>query len=238
MQNPIITGAMFKHMLQSAAQAMKAQETKVNELNVFPVPDGDTGSNMARTMSACALAVSSVDGDDDIGQVIQTAATALLRGARGNSGVILSIWMRGMSLVLKDQKKADGIAIAEALISGMEAAYKAVMKPVEGTILTVAKDAASAAVSQAKQSNDAEEVLGAAVMQAKATLSRTPDMLPVLKKAGWLILVGKGWLLSFLLCLLFWKAQKRSWKRWGNPLGLWGRLMSRKRRAFTLIVQN
>lgn len=190
MENHTITGVMLKQMFQSAAQAIAAQAEQVNTLNVFPVPDGDTGSNMSRTMGACAHALTSVDGN--VGEVAQAAATALLRGARGNSGVILSLLVRGMALALKDREEADGADWAAAMQGGVDAAYKAVMKPAEGTILTVAREASAAAAASANSGEDAYAVFLATVEQAKDTLSRTPDMLPVLKKAGVVDSGGQG----------------------------------------------
>lgn len=190
MENPTITGVMLKQMFQAAAQAITAQADVVNALNVFPVPDGDTGSNMSRTMNACAHALAQADGD--AGDIAHIAATALLRGARGNSGVILSLLVRGMALSLKDCAEADGAALAEAMHGGVDAAYKAVMKPIEGTILTVAREAAIAASAGASSGGNAHAVFEAAVEQAKDALARTPEMLPVLKKAGVVDSGGQG----------------------------------------------
>lgn len=207
MEKPVITGVMLKQMFQSAAQAIEAQADQVNALNVFPVPDGDTGSNMSRTMGACARALAAVDGN--AGGVMQAAATALLRGARGNSGVILSLLVRGMALSLREKTEADGADWAAALQSGVDAAYKAVMKPAEGTILTVAREAAAAAACSAENSEDVHAVFLAAVEQAKETLAHTPEMLPVLKKAGVVDSGGQGLvvILSAMLDVLEGKAE-------------------------------
>lgn len=207
MEKPTITGEMLKRMLQSAAQAIEAQVDQVNALNVFPVPDGDTGSNMSRTMNACTYALAAVDGT--VGDVAQAAARSLLRGARGNSGVILSLLVRGMALSLKGKNRADGADWAAALQGGTDAAYKAVMKPAEGTILTVARESAAAAVACADHGGDVHAVFMTAVEQAKETLLRTPEMLPVLKKAGVVDSGGQGWviILSAMLDVLEGRAE-------------------------------
>lgn len=188
MENPVITGETLKRMFLSAAAAISARAEQVNELNVFPVPDGDTGSNMSRTMAACAHQLA--QAESGAGAVAQQAATALLRGARGNSGVILSLLVRGMALALRGKDEADGRDLAAALQSGSDEAYKAVMKPAEGTILTVARE--SAAAADAAQSADALSVMETAVQAARDTLARTPEMLPVLKKAGVVDSGGQG----------------------------------------------
>ena len=166
MENPAISGEMLKRMLLSAAAAISARAEQVNELNVFPVPDGDTGSNMSRTMAACAHQLAEAEGG--AGAVAQQAATALLRGARGNSGVILSLLVRGMALALRGKEEADGHDLAAALQSGSDEAYKAVMKPAEGTILTVARESAAAAVA----ANDADAAARAAARAEKSRRGR------------------------------------------------------------------
>ncbi|ADU25790.1 DAK2 domain-containing protein [Ethanoligenens harbinense] len=208
MENPTITGVMLNQMFQAAAQAIETQAAQVNALNVFPVPDGDTGSNMSRTMGACAHALAAVDADAGAGEVARAAATALLRGARGNSGVILSLLVRGMALALRGKEAATAADWAGALQSGVDAAYKAVMKPAEGTILTVAREAAVAAAFGANNGEDMHAVFLATVEQAKDTLARTPDMLPVLKKAGVVDSGGQGLviILSAMLDVLEGKA--------------------------------
>ena len=140
----IINGADLRRMLISAAASIEIHKQQLNELNVFPVPDGDTGTNMSMTINAAAADLRKVE-DPSLEKAAATAASAMLRGARGNSGVILSLLMRGISKKLKGNDHCDGVLWAEALQEGVDAAYKAVMKPAEGTILTVARLAAAAA---------------------------------------------------------------------------------------------
>jgi DAK2 domain fusion protein YloV len=179
-------------MLISASNAINARKQEVNELNVFPVPDGDTGTNMSMTMSAAMREMGRL-GDCTITEASETAASSLLRGARGNSGVILSLLFRGIAKGLKDKAEATAEDLAKALQSGVDSAYKAVMKPAEGTILTVAREAAATAgLKVAEGVTDVTEVLAGAVQKAETTLAKTPDMLPVLKKAGVVDAGGKG----------------------------------------------
>jgi len=195
--NPTISGMQLRDMLLSAANAVSAHKQEVNELNVFPVPDGDTGTNMSMTMNAAARELSKIESGT-ASDVSETAATSLLRGARGNSGVILSLLFRGIAKELKDKAEVTSVDLSQALQSGVEAAYKAVMKPAEGTMLTVAREAAEAAKEACiTAKDDVTAVLEAVVVAAKATLAKTPDMLPVLKKAGVVDAGGKGLVIIF-----------------------------------------
>ncbi len=182
-------------MLISAAASIEINKQQLNELNVFPVPDGDTGTNMSMTINAAAADLRKTE-DPDLGQAGKVTASAMLRGARGNSGVILSLLMRGISKKLKGTEIADGVLWAEALQEGVDAAYKAVMKPAEGTILTVARLAAAKAQDAARENNHIEFVQEAALAEARVALAGTTDMNPVLKKAGVVDAGGKGWVLA------------------------------------------
>ena len=189
-----IDGAAFSRMMLSAAAEIDLNKQKVNELNVFPVPDGDTGTNMSMTLSAASTELRKADGIT-LTKAADKTASALLRGARGNSGVILSLLFRGFSKSLKGKLEADGKDFAAALTAGVEAAYKAVMKPAEGTILTVSRLAAERAVNAAEEHNSVEYVIEQAIAQGEITLAQTTDMNPVLKKAGVVDAGGKGFLL-------------------------------------------
>ena len=191
----IIYGADLRRMIISAAAAIELGKQTLNDLNVFPVPDGDTGTNMSMTINAAAGDLRKAE-DPDLGQVAKIAASAMLRGARGNSGVILSLLFRGISKRLKGADHCDGVLWAEALQEGVDAAYKAVMKPAEGTILTVARLAAAKAREAAQENNFIEFVHVAALEEAKVALAATTDMNPVLKKANVVDAGGKGWLFA------------------------------------------
>ncbi len=191
----VINGADFRRMLISAAAAIEGSKQSLNELNVFPVPDGDTGTNMSMTILAAAADLRKAE-DPDLGQAAKIAASAMLRGARGNSGVILSLLMRGISQKLKGEKDCDGVLWAAALQEGVDVAYKAVMKPAEGTILTVARLAAAEAGRAAQENNFIEFVHEAAIAQAKTALANTVNQNPVLKKAGVVDAGGKGWVVA------------------------------------------
>ena len=191
----IINGADFRRLVINAAANIENNKQHLNELNVFPVPDGDTGTNMSMTINAASADLRKVE-DPTLEKAAKTTASAMLRGARGNSGVILSLLMRGISNALKGKTEADGVLWAEALQSGVDAAYKAVMKPAEGTILTVARLAAAKATEAARENNHIEFVHDAAIAEAKIALAGTTDMNPVLKKAGVVDAGGKGWLLA------------------------------------------
>jgi len=189
-----IDGALFQRMVIHASASISAQKQSVNELNVFPVPDGDTGTNMSLTIGTAAAEAKKKPAAS-IGQAASINASALLRGARGNSGVILSLLFRGMGKSLKERDEADGPALAAALSEGVAAAYKAVMKPTEGTILTVSRLAAAAAVEKAAQETAAEAVLACAIEAGQAALADTINQNPVLKKAGVVDAGGKGFLI-------------------------------------------
>ena len=191
----IINGADLRRMVISAAAAIEINKQALNDLNVFPVPDGDTGTNMSMTINAAAGDLRKTE-DPSLGQAAKVAASAMLRGARGNSGVILSLLFRGISKRLKDTDTADGVLWAEALQEGVDAAYKAVMKPAEGTILTVARLAAARAREAAQENNFIEFVHEAAIAEAKVALADTVNQNPVLKKAGVVDAGGKGWLVA------------------------------------------
>ena len=181
-------------MIISAAASIELNKQALNDLNVFPVPDGDTGTNMSMTINAAAADLRKVE-DPNLEKAAATAASAMLRGARGNSGVILSLLFRGISKKLKGAEECDGVLWAAALQEGVDAAYKAVMKPAEGTILTVSRLAAAKAREAAQENNFLEFVQEAAIEEAKVALADTVNQNPVLKKAGVVDAGGKGWLL-------------------------------------------
>ena len=191
----IVGGADLRRMIISAAAAIENNKQGLNELNVFPVPDGDTGTNMSMTINAAASDLRKAE-DPDLGNAAKIAASAMLRGARGNSGVILSLLFRGISKKLKGCDHCDGVLWAAALQEGVDAAYKAVMKPAEGTILTVARLAAAKAQDAAKENNFIEFVQTTAIEEARIALANTVNQNPVLKKAGVVDAGGKGWLIA------------------------------------------
>ena len=186
-----ITTSLFQEMVQAGATRLNKQAEYVNSLNVFPVPDGDTGTNMGMTIENGAKEVADRSAST-VGEAANIFAKGLLMGARGNSGVITSQLFRGFSQSVKDKEELDGAALAAAFQSGVEVAYKAVMKPVEGTILTVSRGAAIGAKKKAESTNDAVEVMRAALEGAKTALAKTPDMLPVLKEVGVVDSGGQG----------------------------------------------
>ena len=189
-----IDGASFAQAIIHAAASINLQKQQINELNVFPVPDGDTGTNMGLTISTAAAELKKKQ-PRTVGEAAATNASALLRGARGNSGVILSLLFRGFSKAVKDKETIDGRDLAIALDFGVAAAYKAVMKPAEGTILTVSRLAAARAADAARKTpNDPEAVLEAAIAEGQVALEHTTEMNPVLKKAGVVDAGGKGFL--------------------------------------------
>ena len=190
-----INGADFRRLMLSAAASIEIHKQQLNDLNVFPVPDGDTGTNMSMTINAAATDLRKTE-DPSLEKASQVTASAMLRGARGNSGVILSLLLRGISKKLKGAEIADGVLWADALQEGVDAAYKAVMKPAEGTILTVARLAAAKARAAAQENNHIEFVHEAALEEAKVALAGTTDMNPVLKKAGVVDAGGKGWVFA------------------------------------------
>lgn len=193
----MITGKMFRDGVISASNNIANSRQAVDALNIFPVPDGDTGTNMSMTIGAAAKEMAVLSDDCTIGEASSRCASALLRGARGNSGVILSLIFRGMSKGFKGLEKADGKAVANAFSAGVEAAYKAVMKPTEGTILTVIRKASEAAKEMAETVDDPIEVAFSALIAAKEALAKTPEQLPVLKKAGVVDAGGQGLVLIF-----------------------------------------
>ena len=188
-----INGAELRRMIISAAASVEIHKQDLNELNVFPVPDGDTGTNMSMTIHAAAADLRAAE-DPGLYAASKVAASAMLRGARGNSGVILSLLFRGLSKKLKGNEECDGVLWAQALQAGVDAAYKAVMKPAEGTILTVSRLAAAKALEAAEENNYIEFVQEAAITEAKEALANTVNQNPVLKKAGVVDAGGKGWL--------------------------------------------
>jgi len=188
-----ITGELFKKMIVNAAAAIDNQKNEINDLNVFPVPDGDTGTNMSLTMGAAEKALAAVSSGA-LGYVADATASALLRGARGNSGVILSLLFRGFARRLKDVDSADSETFAYALCAGVDSAYKAVMKPAEGTILTVSRLSAGAAATASETEDDVEIILEQALAAGYIALDDTINQNPVLKKAGVIDAGAKGYL--------------------------------------------
>lgn len=186
-----ITTSLFQEMVQAAATRLGKQAEYVNSLNVFPVPDGDTGTNMGMTMDNGAKEVADKPAST-VGEVGQILSKGLLMGARGNSGVITSQLFRGFGQSIKGKSELDGKDLAQAFQMGVEVAYKAVMKPVEGTILTVSRGAATAALKKAELTDNAVEVMEAALNGAKRALAKTPDLLPVLKEVGVVDSGGQG----------------------------------------------
>lgn len=193
----MITGLMFKNGIISAANNISNSRQAVDALNIFPVPDGDTGTNMSMTINAAAADIAAMPEDSSLGEVSKRMASALLRGARGNSGVILSLIFRGMSKAFKGLDEAGSKDVAKAFRMGCDAAYKAVMKPTEGTILTVIRKAAEAAEEIADIQDEPLKVCFAALQAAKQALAKTPEQLPVLKKAGVVDAGGQGLVLIF-----------------------------------------
>ncbi len=190
-----LNGRLFRDMVISAAAAVELRRQEINELNVFPVPDGDTGTNMSMTLNAAAQELSKKE-PRTLSSAAEAAASAMLRGARGNSGVILSLLFRGFSKALKEKQEADSLEMARALNEGVSAAYKAVMKPTEGTILTVSRLASAAALKAAEEGvSGLEEVLLAAVAEGDIALENTLELNPVLKKAGVVDAGGMGYLI-------------------------------------------
>ncbi len=188
-----IDGIQFKRMVLHGSAALALQKQQINDLNVFPVPDGDTGTNMSLTIGTAAAELKKAD-TRSLGQAASITAGALLRGARGNSGVILSLLFRGMSKFLKGRDEADAAVLAAAMQEGVAAAYGAVMKPAEGTVLTVSRLASKRAAEAAGENNDVDYTLAEAVRVGYEVLAQTTDMNPVLKKAGVVDAGGKGYL--------------------------------------------
>ena len=198
-----LDAAVFKDMILCADAALAENTQQINELNVFPVPDGDTGTNMGLTMNEAAAQLRKKEFYA-VDAVADCVAGALLRGARGNSGVILSLLFRGISRRLKGMETVGAKEFAAAMEDGVDAAYKAVMKPAEGTILTVARMASAAAVEYAKKGTDIEELLETALRIGSEALENTVNQNPVLQKAGVVDAGGKGYIVIFsamLACL-------------------------------------
>ena len=189
-----ISGGAFKQMVAFGAACIAQQKQTINDLNVFPVPDGDTGTNMCLTIQTAVNELRKCQ-PATVDEAAKVTASGLLRGARGNSGVILSLLFRGMSKVLKGTAEADGAQLAAAMQEGVATAYGAVMKPAEGTVLTVSRLAAQRALEAAGEQNSAEYVLDEAIKTGYATLAETIEMNPVLKKAGVVDAGGKGYLI-------------------------------------------
>ena len=188
-----VDGVLFKQMVLHGSAAIALQKQKINDLNVFPVPDGDTGTNMSMTINTAATELRKTT-PESVEQASKVTAGALLRGARGNSGVILSLLFRGISKGLKGVEEADGKAFAAAMQEGVAAAYSAVMKPAEGTVLTVSRLASKRAVEAARENNDVRFVLEQAIETGYEVLPQTTEMNPVLKKANVVDAGAKGYL--------------------------------------------
>ena len=193
----MINGKILKNAIISGANNIANRRASVDELNVFPVPDGDTGTNMSMTVGACIGELEALGDDCTVAEAAKTAAGAMLRGARGNSGVITSLLFRGFSKALDGKTVAGPEDLANALTKGVEAAYKAVMKPTEGTILTVARVAAEHASQEAAQAVDVPALWSIVMTAGQDALDHTPDQLPVLKKAGVVDAGGQGIMLIF-----------------------------------------
>ena len=191
----MITGQTLRDAILSGANNIANQRTRVDELNVFPVPDGDTGTNMSMTIGAARAELEAMPDICTVAEASKTAASAMLRGARGNSGVITSLLFRGFSKALKDKTEASSADLAAALQQGVEAAYKAVMKPTEGTILTVSRLAAEKAAECTEL--DVPAMWDATLQAGQAALDDTPNLLPVLKKAGVVDAGGQGIMIIF-----------------------------------------
>lgn len=189
-----ISGGAFKQMVAFGAACITREKQAINDLNVFPVPDGDTGTNMSLTIQAAAAELKKCE-PATVGEAAKITASALLRGARGNSGVILSLLFRGLSKSAKGLEEMDGVQLAAAMSEGVTTAYGAVMKPAEGTVLTVSRLAAARAEEAAQEQNCAEYVLAEAIATGYETLAETTEMNPVLKKAGVVDAGGKGYLI-------------------------------------------
>ncbi len=192
----VLTGKLFKEMVLCGANTLHNNHPEIDALNVFPVPDGDTGTNMSLTFLAGAKEIENLDSNN-IGEISKKLSKGLLMGARGNSGVILSQIFRGVAMALQGHEEADALLWAQALENGAKVAYKAVMRPVEGTILTVIREASEAVVKYAKDGMEIEDVFSYFVKEAENSLERTPELLPVLKEVGVVDSGGAGLLLVF-----------------------------------------
>ncbi len=190
----IIDGKLFKEMVITGAAVLHNNHPEIDALNVFPVPDGDTGTNMSLTFSSGASEIEKIDSND-IYEISKKLSKGLLMGARGNSGVILSQIFRGISMAFEGKKQVDAVELAQALQNGAKVAYKAVMRPVEGTILTVIRESSEAVVKYAQPGMEIEDVFSYFVKEAEESLERTPELLPVLKEVGVVDSGGAGLLL-------------------------------------------
>lgn len=206
----MISGKMLKDALISASLTLADMKKQVDELNVYPVPDGDTGTNMSLTLTNAISALREIDDNADVSEVAAAAASAMLRGARGNSGVITSLLFRGFSKGLAGKKEAGCDDMANALEIGVEAAYKAVMKPAEGTILTVARIGAEKARESSFMTNDPVALWSDVCLAAAAALEKTPEQLPILKKAGVVDAGGKGLVIIFNEMLRAFRGEPRT----------------------------
>jgi DAK2 domain fusion protein YloV len=193
MQTANMDGQLFKQMVLNGSNSLRASVDRINELNVFPVPDGDTGSNMYATIQAGAKSLQGVN-DPSIGNVAKILARGMLMGARGNSGVILSQLFSGMAAGLKGLDAADSVVFSKALRQGVEQAYSAVINPVEGTMLTVAREGADVAMAAAKDIKDFVKLFDLYMVELNASLARTPDLLPILKEVGVIDSGGAGYI--------------------------------------------
>ncbi len=191
-----ISAQLWREMIISAANNLNNKKQQLNDLNVFPVPDGDTGTNMSLTMAA-AKTMLATNKDESLESVSAAVANSLIRGARGNSGVILSLLFRGISKGFKGLIEADAATFAHACNLGVEAAYKAVMKPTEGTILTVSRLAAQGAIAAAEKTDDITKVFSVLLKEGQKALDKTPEILPVLKQAGVVDAGGQGFMVAF-----------------------------------------
>ncbi len=189
-----ISGKLLRDSIISGANNIANKKNEVDELNVFPVPDGDTGTNMSMTIKNAVPELLKMGDDVTVGAVSEAVASAMLRGARGNSGVILSLLFRGISKGFKGKTTANGKDLAEALGLGVKAAYKSVMKPTEGTVLTVSREAAEAGAAKAEETDDYLEILNTIIEAGEVSLEKTPELLPALKKAGVVDAGGMGFL--------------------------------------------
>ncbi len=192
-----ISGKLLRDGIISGANNIINNRSRVDELNVFPVPDGDTGTNMSMTISNALAELTEMSDEVTVAAVAKTAAGGMLRGARGNSGVILSLLFRGISKGLAGKNTATGAEFANAFSMGVAAAYKSVMNPTEGTVLTVSREASEAALKKAEETDDILAIFDALIAEGEASLARTPDLLPALKKAGVVDSGAMGFLLIF-----------------------------------------
>ncbi len=187
-----LTGKLFRDAVISGANNISNNRSAVDELNVFPVPDGDTGTNMSMTIGNALPELKAASSEITAGDAAKLTASAMLRGARGNSGVILSLIFRGLSKGLAGKAEADAKMLSDAFKLGVDAAYKSVMKPTEGTILTVVREAWENTKSMAREGGDAADFLRAFIAEGEKSLAKTPELLPALKKAGVVDAGGKG----------------------------------------------